>query len=576
MMGKSSKIGRNHVLLVGRALNQLFVGQSIESFPETVVQTVKFICKKYPTIESAVSKYEREHPDLHPDLQLTLSNDEEVNVNLFKIKGSAAIQPKNLGARSFLETYFCSKGLQIYFTDYLDESYTHFLREVISLKEKPNDYDQIPALKKKVNAYYPKFTPEINPLRTSFLFDLREYCFELLQGEFNIGARGIQHAFNELMMLEDTTIITRYADGDKCLSVAFWKSEIDSEKGIEIYKKGNDTIGIRSGDEALTIRFKFESSPTSSMKLATSYQRFPSHNQIEKENRQSVAKFERLLQKHVEKKKQRGRPDAIGKCNEAMVYYRIVKENPAIDQIQKKEYQELLVNHYSKLTPKELASIQLASKVTTQKMYTYLADKYGQFHIESIQLVTQSYLKDRSDTSDLQLILKVNRKSITASFSLKAIARRNTKITSKNPGARQLLGPTYFDIGSLGLVIDETEKRFKKGELNHRQSMEIVSAEIGKALLHAPGENLKKGVRALLGNQPMVVTIYLENDSLVLEYDAIQEEVIVQPNTPSTIQTTLTWNTGQEELSLRVKFSRSQAYGWSSLKLACDYRVEYG
>lgn len=124
-------------------------------------------------------------------------------------------------------------------------------------------------------------------------------------------------------------------------------------------------------------------------------------------------------------------------------------------------------------------------------------------------------------------------------------------------------------------LIEETEKKFKQGLLNHRQSLEAVSAELGQALLNAPQEKLKKGVSSLLGDKPMVLTIYHERDSLLLEYDAIQDQIEVYPNHPSAIQTTLRWNDLQEELSLRVKFSRGQKYGWSSLKLTGEYRVNY-
>lgn len=574
-MNKSSVIGKNHVLKVSQALKKSIAGDSIESFPETIVQTVNFIEQQYPDIESVLGKYENEQPDASPDLELGLTNKQRINVNLFLIRGMASIQPKNLGAKSFLKKYFCSEGLQIYFNQFLKREYEEFLRQIILLKENPNIYDQIPFLRQKANEYYPKFHPDINPLRTQFLFNLREYCFEILKDEYNIGAKGVQNAFNELMMLKDTTIITRYTDKDKCLVVERWKSEIDGKKEIHIYKKGNDTVGIRSGSEALTIRFKFESRPTSSIKLATSYEFFPEEKTVVQKNLNSIEKFEQLIQMHVKQGDTKAKSDAIGKCNEAIVYYRILKDNPTVNQVDDKRYQQMLTTSYAKASSIELAKIKKASIITAKKIYQHLKDKYGNYEIAEIQLVSDSYLKDRLDTSDLQLVLSVNKKYVIESFSLKAVAKRNVKITAKNPGAGTILGPTYFDIGSLALVVDETEKRFKQNTLNHRQSQEIISIEIGRALKAAPPEKIKRGVKALLGNQTMVVTIYMENDSLVLEYDAIKDQVEVFPQSPSTIQTTLRWNDNQEELSLRVKFSKGHEHGWSSVKLSCDYRLKY-
>ncbi len=573
-MKKQSVIGKEHVLKVSQALKESLVGQSIQDFPDTIIKTVQFIQQQYSDIASVVNKYETAQPDQSPDLQLQLSDQQAVTINLFTIKGSSAIQPKNLGAKSFLKKYFCSKGLQIYFNDYLEKEHKRFFRELIALKEPLNDYDQTPLLRRKVRALYPRFTDAINSFREAFLLNLREYCFELLKDEYNLGAKGIQHAFDQLMMLEHTTIITRYGNENKCLSVERWKSTINSEQGVKIYKKGNNTIGIRSGKEALTLRFKFESSPSSSIKIATSYEFFPEDKKVIHDNIRSVARFEQVISNHVQGKT-RGKGNAIGKCNEAMIYYRFLKETPTIYQTDEQEYQKMLNLYAPEISNKVLLDLKQASAITVQKVEAYLKEKYDYYELESIQLVGQSYLENRLDTSDLQLVLLVDQKYLIESLSLKAIAKRNTKITAKNPGAKRILGPTYFDIGSLALVIDETERKFKEYRLNHRQSLERVSKELGKVLGNATQNKIQRGVKALLGNKPTVVTIYAENDSLVLEYDAIQDDVKVYPNTPSTIQTTLRWNSGQEELSLRLKFSKGQQHGWSALKLSCDYSIKY-
>ena len=78
---------------------------------------------------------------------------------------------------------------------------------------------------------------------------------------------------------------------------------------------------------------------------------------------------------------------------------------------------------------------------------------------------------------------------------------------------------------------------------------------------------------ALLGDSTLVLTIYSQNESLVLAHKDITDDINVYSKTPTPIQTTLRWNGDLEELSLRVKFSAGQSKGWSSLKLACEYKL---
>ena len=545
----------------------------IEGYNELVQKTVKYIIELYPNIQVVRGKFETEKPDFNPDLLLTLHNNEKIKVNLFRIKGKAAIQPKNLGAKSFLAKYFLSEKLQADFNQYFEDEYELYLQSIIDFTGYRNVYDRTRELKKKVLARYPKFEAEINPFRRSFLFSLREYCFQLMKVEFNNGTIGIKHAFKELMMLDTTNIITRYSEENKCSVVEKWKSNINLEQGIQIYKKGNDTIGIRSGTEALTIRFKFESGPTSSVKLATSYERFPAEDGVIHKNLQSIKIFETILEKHRQQNKSND-SNAVGKCNEAMVYYRILVTDPKIYQVDEKEFQVMLESYSPYISRKTLLDIQQSSKKAVEKIEEYLQKKYQNYQIESIQLVPDNYLKDRLDTSDMKIILKVEKQYIEENLSLKAISKSHSKITVKNPGAGTILGPLYFDIGSLTLVTDEAKVKFNKKLLTHQQCLEMVSAALGESLQAANQEKLRKGLAAIRGTATTVITNYVKDNSLILEHDVIKGVVEVYPKTPSITQTTLCWNEKQEELSLRVKFSGGHHHGWSSLKLACEYRVD--
>ncbi|TQR18653.1 hypothetical protein [Psychrobacillus vulpis] len=573
-MSKPNELGKRHVLDVCNALRHYLNSDSMESYIEPVQETVKYIAELYPDIQSVRNKFETDKPDFNPDLILTLHNKEEEKLNLFNIKRNAAIQPKNLGAKSFLENYFMSQELQEKFNAYFSKEYELYLQSIMEFRGYRNVYDRIPELKKKVLACYPKFEAEINPFRRSFLFSLREYCFQLMKDEFNNGTTGIENAFKELMMLDTTNIITRYTGENKCFGVEEWKSNINIEQEIQIYKKGNDTIGIRSGTEALTIRFKFESGPTSSVKLATSYECFPAEDGVVHKNLQSIKVFEGLLERHKQLNKSND-SNAVGKCNEAMVYYRVLVTDPKIHQVDEKDFQVMLESYSPYISSKTLLDIQQSSKKAVEKIDEYLKGKYQVYQIESIQLVPDNYLKDRLDTSDMKIIIKVEKRYVEENLSLKAISKSSAKITVKNPGAGTILGPLYFDTGSLTLVTDEAKVKFNKKLLTHQQCLEMISAALGESLQAAKQEKLRKGLAAIRGTATTIITDYVKDNSLILEHDVIKGVVEVYPKTPSTIQTTLRWNEKQEELSLRVKFSKGQDHGWSSMKLACEYRVEF-
>ena len=256
-----------------------------------------------------------------------------------------------------------------------------------------------------------------------------------------------------------------------------------------------------------------------------------------------------------------------------MIYYRILKNYLQITQVDAELFVNMLEKHASKISLKELLDIKTASEVTAIKIIEFLKEKYHNFKIDSIQLVGDSYINDRLDTSDLMLMIIVDKKYKEVPFSLKAIAKRNSKITTKNPGIGQILGGQYFDIGSLLPTVEIVKGRFNNNELDHQESLEVVSEELGNALKIAPQKKIKKGIVSLLGEQTVIITVYKQNQCIVLNYEEIQNEIKVLPKTPTSIQTTLLWNYDTEELTLRVKFSRGQNKGWSSLKLACDYRL---
>lgn len=573
-MSSSKKIGDQHVIDVSNALKCYLLNESILEFKETVQQTARYITKLYPTIKKVTSKFETESPDSNPDLFITLKSGETNKINLFYIKGTSPVQPKNLGAKSFLKKYFLSENLQALFNKSLEYAYESYLKKIVNTREVENVYDKIGSLKKKVKKYYPKFVSEINQFRRQFLFELREECFTLLKEEYNNKfSDSIINAFNELLLINSTNIITRYATENKCLGIEEMKfcSEISK---INLYKKGRDTLGIRTGQEALTLRFKFESGPTSSIKLATSYERFPTDDSIVRHNLSTIDQFEQIIFNHKQQEQKVNTSNAIGKCNEAMVYYRILKSNPSINQVSEDDYTKMLSKYGPVISSSSLLAIQRSSNSALNQLNQYLRDKYDTYSIDSIQLVPDNYLKNRLDTSDLKLVLVVNSQYIEESISLKALSKKTTKLTIKNPGIGTILGSQYFDIGTLNPLVSEVKEKFQNNIFDHQQSLVEVSSILGGYLKNADQISLKKGVQSLLGESITLVTFYKEEYSIMLDHKDVRSEIMVAPHKPSPIQTTLSWNNDQEELSLRVKFSSGHHRGWSSLKLACEYKVQ--
>ncbi|MCY8124382.1 hypothetical protein MOC32_05260 [Bacillus spizizenii] len=573
-MGKNSKaIGDNHVKSVYQALLQSLNSKSISSFSKITIETISFIRNLYPEIDSVTSKFDNLCPDKSKDLTLYLKSGKTISLNLFLIKKGRRIQPKNPGAKSFLEKYFLSTGMQKIFNKEFERYYLYYLKEVVEHKEGTHYITDKRELKRLVSNHFPKFTEEINLYRDKFLFNLRETCFTLLQEFYNEKNIGFTHAFNVFFMVNDTNIITSYGKDENDVKVEKFAPAPPSLRDIELYKTGKSTVGIKFGEVGLTLRFKFESAPGKSIKLATSYHEFPKEQERVNVNLKTMRKMVKLLSKH-EYVKTSNNSNAIGKCHEAWTYYYFLKAFPDVIQVDPKQCIELIDTYFSSVNPITLKKLYSSTSTIVDAITNKLRQKYNDYIIESIELIPDAYIKDRLDTGDLQLVLKVNNNIIVENISLKALAKRNSKITTKNPGMGSILGPTYFNMGSMESVINEVKTKFTVGELNHRKSLEILSYELGIKLNSATQEQLRRGIHNLLGKAMIAITIYGKGISFCKEPSEIDGEVKVHVNVPSAIQNTLTWNNELESISLRAKFSGGQKRGWSSIKLTSECQLE--
>ncbi|MGG4037633.1 hypothetical protein [Heyndrickxia ginsengihumi] len=566
-------IGDMHVKAVQQALQQYIKKEPVAYYPVTVSRTVNFIINLFPNIESVISKFDTNNSNHAKDLILCIDKNKKVSINLFLIKKGGKIQPKNPGAKSFFSKYFLSNPLQEMFNRIFEKEYQDYLKKLVSLKLGKHYIKDKRELKRLVLKYFPKFTDEINPHRETFLYGLREACFNLLTEFFNKKSEGFFYAYNIFFMTKDVNIVTSYGKTENDVYVEQFNPGSPQFSDIQIYKSGKHTVGIKFGEVALTLRFKFESNPISSIKLAASYDKFPNESQKESINRLTIQKMLALFNSHQYEKNPNS-SNSIGKCHEAITYYYFLKEFPNVAQVEPDECVELLRKYYSLVKTDVLEKLFRSTSTLVPVIKERLRQKYNTFKLESIELIPDSYIYDRLNTGDLQLILLVDKEYIVENISLKALAKRTNKITTKNPGIGTILGPTYFNVGSMESVVNEIKVKFLIGELSHTESLEIISSELGVKLRNATQDQLKMGIENLLGKAMMVVTFYDENISYCKEHSKIEDEVIVHVKTPTAIQNTLAWNNGLETISLRVKFSRGHNHGWSSIKLTSEYQLK--
>ena len=120
----------------------------------------------------------------------------------------------------------------------------------------------------------------------------------MLKDSFNAKSEELIHAYNDFFMTGDFNVITFYGKDHNDVSVDEFKPGTPDFADIQIYKIGKSTVGIRFGKIALTLRFKFESKPTSSIKLAVSYESFPDESENELINKITIQKVEDVINAH--------------------------------------------------------------------------------------------------------------------------------------------------------------------------------------------------------------------------------------------------------------------------------------
>ncbi|MFA0568607.1 hypothetical protein [Vibrio gallaecicus] len=570
------KSGDLHVQAVTSQIRSYLDSKVLPEFDGITSATARFIIDKHNDIVEVTNKFEADNSNTAPDLALRKNDGETVCVNLYKIKNNQTIQPKNLGAKSFIEKYFGSPNLQDEFNSYFESAYRGFLSATtaaFSENFKKNATER--ELKDELKKVCPKFVPEVEEFRSKFLYELREKCFSLFIKEYNQASGAIEQAFNALFMTSSFNVITRY-DGDVLKGVEEFRVDVHETKNVSISKVGMNSVGITSDDITLLLRFKFESSPTSSIKLATSYSKPKVNQTIVNGNLRALSRFNEALSGEFKPEGSQANPNAIGKCSEAIFYFQILKVNSSVRQLDEINFIDMFKKYSPNITENECKYIAKTTVGAVDGLMEFLKRKHGEYTMDSIELVPDAYLDNRLDTADIELILKVDNKYVSEPISLKAIAKASNEINCKNPGIGQILGPTYFGLAQdeLNTVLVDARDKFANDDVDHREALEVISKNIGKQLVQASDAQqakLIKGIASLLGKALVVVVYYADNKYAVLEHGSSIPKVEAFSETPSLIQSTLTWSDGDEMIRLRVKFSGSQKRGWTSIKLACAY-----
>ncbi|MFZ3438368.1 hypothetical protein L2D37_11555 [Vibrio harveyi] len=570
------KSGDLHVQAVTSEIQHYLQAKTLPKADGIASGTARFIIEQQSNISQVTNKFEADNSNVAPDLTLHLANGDVVCVNLFKIRPKRVIQPKNLGAKSFIAKYFGSASLQSEFNDYFAKVYRQFLLDSANriVGDVSNEATER-ELKRLLKESCPKFTQELEEFRSKLLYELREKCFGLFLDEYNQASETIEKAFNSLFMTDSFNVITQY-DGERLKGVKEFKIDVHEIKNVSISKVGSNSVGITADNITLLIRFKFESGPDSAIKLATSYATPKAENKIAQDNARSLQQFNDALSVTHKPEGGKANSNAIGKCSEAIFYAQLLKVNPNVIQLDNHAFIEMFAKYSPDITATEFEGIRATSVGAVDGLSAFLKEKHGDFKIDSIELVPDAYLDNRLNTADIELVLRVGDKYVTEPISLKAIAKATNTINCKNPGIGQILGNTYFDLRQeeLNGTLEVLKETFINDDAGRSRTLECLSGNIGKQLANAvesEPQKLIKGTKALLGSALVVVVYYADNKYAVLEHDFSITKVQVQRDTPSLIQNTLSWSHGGDQVRLRVKFSGGQSHGWTSIKLACAY-----
>jgi len=571
MIRKQKFSGNQHTKDVAMYLEQLiqeklFLPQ--EKLPAVVV--AQFLFTQFPRTSEVKTKFDFERADHHADLYIY--QDEHVYpIHLFSLKKNTTIQPKNPGAKSFLSKYFGLMGAQHTFNTLLDQARSNLFKDIAIHHGITDLYVSEVALKKSIH----ELQLDENILksyRRRFLESIRDHCYSLLLDSLNEQQSDFFRGFKHLSMIEEYKVIFI----EETSEIKLEQQTIQTFESVHLLKKNNSSIHILVDDYELELRFKFESSLTSSIKLATKL----SHtheltDQFQQKTRQLNTKwlssFEDSLHTHT-LLTHSNKSNAIGRCHEVLTLYQFIKHNPTIHLVDPNQVHHTLTAYYAYLESDMLQQLIESAHVTTSVLLRYLKEMYGQSQIEQVQLVSDSYVANKLETADILLTLRYEQNLIELPLSLKALKAHNSVMTIKNPGAGTILSYQYFDVfDEMQEFIARIKEKYLIGLISRQEVLSEVSNEITKHLSIASQTSLVSGLKKMIGTNLSIVSFYQNLTCSI--HPPIEVGGHIRVSQHSSTTTRLTWSNGNEYLNFRVKLSAGASHGWSSLKLSCERSV---
>lgn len=569
--------GNKHVEQVKDYLINLINGVQVKP-TSSAAATALYLYNKNSTIESVHSKFDFNNPDQHPDLILQLHN-KKIPYHLFKLT-TGDIQPRNLGGKSFLAKYFNELYLQEKFNLRLEALYLAFFKRFIHQRD---EYQTLTEYRKEIRKQSITFSTndEAREARNDFLFSLRENTIEIFQEVLNDKEKqSVTIGLNELLFNGEAMIIS--VEKGSTFTVYEKRCQFSLSDSLIVYRRGNDSIGFTDGKITLYIRFKFESQPDSPIKLVTS---LTTHHPSSNLNNHLINKFESCWNQlvHSASYVTSNDPNSVGKVNEALIYHFLIQNQPSVIPDGNSTHSRHITNlktYGANLKLDTLQKLRLASKTAVENtLLPVIKENYAEYHIAAVSLTDDAYRLDIKDNSDIKVTLvplyphTSNALYKELCYSLKANAKSNSLPVVKNPGFGTILGADYFRIGETDQVTKELKQLFNEGKLTRNEVLESANQYLATCLSKASIHSLKNGISTIIGEIPTLHTFYEENHATLSEVTTYRDDIIFIPNYPTKINNMLLWNHQKERLIMRVKFSAGESHGWSSLKLACTYKI---
>lgn len=572
MANKQKSSGNTHTRNTSLYLKELIQEHPLaQHHNDPDLMVAKFLYMNFPNLKDVKSKFDFSRPDHHPDLYLYLEN-KTVPVHLFSIKKNGKIQLKNPGAKSFLHKYFALPEAQEQLNSLISQE-QRFLYEHILLQNRfPHLYLSDAELKKVVRGLTLEEN-DIKQYRLMFLERIRDHCYSILLEAMNHNQTSIFEGFKQLSMIEEYKVVLTQDKMDVA-DIVLQQTSLDTFKTINILKKNNSSIHLTIDDFDLELRFKFESSLFSSIKLATKLvENEHSPKDLQKQRMRSnsfwLDSFENLIATHASRPKKNS-SNAIGRCNETLLIYQFVKHRPSIDIVDADLVKETFDKYFHDVSPNTLSELFICSSTTYFTILEFLDQHFNtHYDIQQIQLVAGNYIFNNLETADIVITVLHSDNYVEIPFSLKALKKKNTMMTLKNPGIGSILSYSYFDIyDDMQLFIARIKEDYSAGRMTRKEVLTIVSSQVTAHLMNANQHSLELGLKNMIGTNTSVISFYQQNTCSIHSHIQVNGQIRVEQKTPTT--TRLSWDDNQEEIRLRVKFSEGATHGWSSLKLACE------